>query len=263
MTSTLKADVLTSKTTNGDLTISGDGSGVPNLEAGFKVGGVAGVPGASIRNDAIDSQHYAAASIDLEHMSSESVDEDNIHISNAGSNGEFLSKQSGAAGGLTWAAAGGGGFTVGTEQATASGTSFTFTGIPSGTTMVILTFASISMTSTDAFDVTIGDSGGLETSSYNANSIHIDNNTAAGVGNASAFLMKNHHALRKYSGSMILMLEDATNHTWVCSSVFGGSDGAGDSAGISGGSKTLSDELTQISLSGGTFDAGACNIMYQ
>jgi hypothetical protein len=36
-------------------------------------------------------------------MSSESVDEDNLHISNSGSNGEFLSKQSGDAGGLTWA----------------------------------------------------------------------------------------------------------------------------------------------------------------
>jgi len=46
------------------------------------------------------------ASIDLAHMSSESVDEDNLHISNSGSNGNFLSKQSGDAGGLTWAAGG-------------------------------------------------------------------------------------------------------------------------------------------------------------
>ena len=38
-------------------------------------------------------------------MSSESVDEDNLHISNSGSNGQFLSKQSGNNGGLTWAAA--------------------------------------------------------------------------------------------------------------------------------------------------------------
>jgi hypothetical protein len=38
-------------------------------------------------------------------MSSESVDEDNLHISNSGSNGNFLSKQSGDTGGLTWAAA--------------------------------------------------------------------------------------------------------------------------------------------------------------
>ena len=41
-------------------------------------------------------------------MSSESVDEDNLHISNAGSNGQVLTKQSGNAGGLTWADASGG-----------------------------------------------------------------------------------------------------------------------------------------------------------
>jgi hypothetical protein len=56
-----------------------------------------------IADDAIDSEHYADGSIDLAHMSSESVDEDNLYISNAGSNGQFLSKQSGNNGGLTWA----------------------------------------------------------------------------------------------------------------------------------------------------------------
>jgi hypothetical protein len=43
--------------------------------------------------------------VTLAKMASESVDEDNLHISNSGSNGNFLSKQSGDAGGLTWAAA--------------------------------------------------------------------------------------------------------------------------------------------------------------
>ena len=33
----------------------------------------------------------------------ENFDEDNLYISNAGTNGQFLSKQSGNAGGLTWA----------------------------------------------------------------------------------------------------------------------------------------------------------------
>jgi hypothetical protein len=45
--------------------------------------------------------------VTLAKMAAESVDEDNLHISNSGSNGQFLSKQSGDAGGLTWAAAGG------------------------------------------------------------------------------------------------------------------------------------------------------------
>jgi len=56
-----------------------------------------------IGDNIINSEHYAAGSIDLEHMSSESVDEDNLYISNSGSNGQFLSKQSGNNGGLTWA----------------------------------------------------------------------------------------------------------------------------------------------------------------
>ena len=53
--------------------------------------------------NSVDSDQYVDGSIDLVHMSSQSVDEDNLHISNAGTNGQFLSKQSGNAGGLTWA----------------------------------------------------------------------------------------------------------------------------------------------------------------
>ena len=56
--------------------------------------------------NSVDSAEITTGAIDLTHMSSESVDEDNLHISNAGSNGQFLSKQSGNSGGLTWAAAG-------------------------------------------------------------------------------------------------------------------------------------------------------------
>lgn len=39
--STIKADTLESATTNGDLTIRGNGTGVPNLESGSKLNGVA------------------------------------------------------------------------------------------------------------------------------------------------------------------------------------------------------------------------------
>ena len=58
--STLKADTVQSKSSNTDLTIAGDGSGVPNLEAGFKVGGVVGVPTASIQDDAVTLAKMAA-----------------------------------------------------------------------------------------------------------------------------------------------------------------------------------------------------------
>jgi len=58
--STLKADAVTTKSDNTDLTITGGGTGVPNLESGFKVGGSAGVPTASIRDDAVTLAKLAA-----------------------------------------------------------------------------------------------------------------------------------------------------------------------------------------------------------
>jgi len=98
---------------NADEFLQSNGSGVLTWAAALS----------TIANDAIDSQHYAAASIDLEHMSvnsidsdqyvdgsidlahmsSQSVDEDNLYISNSGTNGQYLQKQSGNNGGLTWA----------------------------------------------------------------------------------------------------------------------------------------------------------------
>jgi len=84
--STLKVDALSSKTTNTNLTITADGSGLVDIETGFKVSGTAGVPtadiradaitGAKIADDAIDSEHYTDASIDLAHMSVNSIDSD-------------------------------------------------------------------------------------------------------------------------------------------------------------------------------------------
>ncbi len=47
--STIKANAITSASANNDVVITGDGSGVPDIEASFKVGGTAGVPMASIR----------------------------------------------------------------------------------------------------------------------------------------------------------------------------------------------------------------------
>jgi len=67
------------------------------------------IDGDNIQDDVINSEHIVAGAIDLEHLSSQSVDEDNLYISNAGTNGQFLSKQSGNNGGLTWATVSGGG----------------------------------------------------------------------------------------------------------------------------------------------------------
>jgi len=71
------------------------------------------ITGAKIADDAIDSEHIADGAVDTAHIADGNVtlvkvaeaaiDEHRLSISNAGSNGQFLSKQSGNTGGLTWA----------------------------------------------------------------------------------------------------------------------------------------------------------------
>ena len=61
---------------------------------------------ASIADDAITSALIADDAVIQAAIADEAVDEARLQISNAGSNGQFLSKQSGNTGGLTWAAAG-------------------------------------------------------------------------------------------------------------------------------------------------------------
>ena len=65
------------------------------------------ITSAKIADDAITSALIADDAIVQAAIADDAVDEARLQISNAGSNGQFLSKQSGNTGGLTWAAAGG------------------------------------------------------------------------------------------------------------------------------------------------------------
>ena len=89
------------------------------------------IDGDNIADNVIDSEHINAGAVDLEHMASQSVDEDNLYISNGGSNGQFLSKQTGNNGGLTWA-------TVSSEDFIPNGSVMCFfqSAAPSGWTKV-------------------------------------------------------------------------------------------------------------------------------
>lgn len=67
----------------------------------IKTGGIA--------QDNIADIHYADTSVQQGHLDNECINEAKIQISNSGTNGQFLQKQSGNTGGLTWADAGGAG----------------------------------------------------------------------------------------------------------------------------------------------------------
>tara|TARA_Y100001960_G_C14716789_1_gene850063 strand:- start:223 stop:1116 length:894 start_codon:yes stop_codon:yes gene_type:complete len=66
------------------------------------------ITSALIADDAVVAAAIADDAVVQAAIADEAVDEARLQISNAGSNGQFLSKQSGNTGGLTWADAGGG-----------------------------------------------------------------------------------------------------------------------------------------------------------
>ena len=156
------------------------------------------------------------------------------------------------------------GFTLGTEQATTSGTSVTFGSIPAGTKMIVIMFEGVSFSSTDQGACTIGDAGGLETSGYVATTVtNLDLSTGAAALRATStadFPWGRPLAAEVHSGQITLCLKDSANFTWVEAHTM--------KTGVAvvstgGGHKSLTAELTQVSISGGTFDAGSINIMYQ
>jgi hypothetical protein len=209
------------------------------------------IDGDNIQDDVLDSEHYAAASIDLEHMSSESVDEDNLYISNAGSNGQFLSKQSGNNGGLTWA-------TVSSEDY-----------IPDGSVMVFFQAAAptgwtkLATQNDKTLRVVSGDGGGTggdwamssgETTSSNgahthtsaahthtgAAHTHTGGSLAAGAHTLSTSEMPSHtHVLGNWDGG-------GPYHTFRRS---GGHEGTSGASGATGGGGSHSHSLSGTSAS--------------
>jgi hypothetical protein len=151
-----------------------------------------------------------------------------------------------------------GGLTQSAVQATTSGTSVTFGSIPAGVKMIIVTFSTVSFSGSANIKVQIGDAGGIETSGYISSAMHISTDVHV----TDSFLMYSQgQGANAASGSMICTLQDADNFTWV-ESVSGGSDNGSHGSTSGGGTKSLSAELTQVKVSGGTFDLGKISIVY-
>jgi len=108
--STIKADGIQASTgTNTDLTLAGKGTGVPDLAAGFKVGGSAGVPTASIRDDAVTIAKLAAATDGV--IITYDASGNPVHVG-PGSDGEVLTSTGAGSPPAFEAAAGGGAWTL-------------------------------------------------------------------------------------------------------------------------------------------------------
>ena len=153
---------------------------------------------------------------------------------------------------------------LGTEQASTSGTTIDFTGIPAGTKQITVSFVGVSTNGTSIVIVQLGDAGGFETSGYSGAGASY---SAATISNFSSgfMLQPSHAATSVYHGKMELSLEDSSDNTWTEKSSVGMTNTA--SGGHGAGSKALSATLTQVRITtvNGTdaFDAGAINISYE
>jgi hypothetical protein len=150
-----------------------------------------------------------------------------------------------------------------TAQASTSGTSIDFTGIPSWVKRVTVMFDGVSTNGTSNFLVQLGDSGGIETTGYES----VVNGYGQTTTSTAGLIFWNSLASRVASGHAHLTL--LSGNSWIGSCAVAAWDANTANAGamVGGARKTLSDTLTQVRITTvngtDTFDAGSINILYE
>jgi hypothetical protein len=151
--------------------------------------------------------------------------------------------------------------TQGTAVASTSGTSIDFTGLPAWVKRITVMFNGVSTNGTSYVQVQLGDSGGIENSSY-LGATQVGSN---GQQYSSGFLTDAGTGAAANVRHGIISLVNVTGNTWAFSLNLGWSNSA--NAFVGGGTKVLSDVLTQVRITTvngtDTFDAGSINIMYE
>lgn len=151
----------------------------------------------------------------------------------------------------------------GTSQASTSGTTVDFTGIPSWVKRITVMFDSVSLSGTDSLIVQLGYSGGFENTGYVSSSTGTTGSTGGTVSSTNGFIIRLTAAAASMSGHMIIT--NISGNKWVSSHVTTYDGSSADNLG--GGVKTISGGvLTQIRVSRtgtDTFDAGSINILYE
>lgn len=154
----------------------------------------------------------------------------------------------------------------GTAVASTSGTSIDFTGIPSWVKRITVMFSGVSTNGTSIPQIQLGDSGGVETTSYLAmvTNIQTTSNTTRGVTATTGFIyLHAGNASSIVNGAITFSL--LASNTWTASGNL--YDSGGSQLNTVSGAKTLSDTLTQVRITTvngtDTFDAGTINILYE
>jgi len=154
--------------------------------------------------------------------------------------------------------------TLATSQATTSGTSIDFTGIPSWVKRITVTLNGVSTNSTSVPIIQLGTSGGLQNSGYTASAGFVQGaNSSTALFSTGFGLNQAHVAASVYSGHVAIT--NITGNSWVASLVGAYTNVSGLLLGS--GSVSLPSTLDRIRLTTvngtDTFDAGSVNIMYE
>jgi hypothetical protein len=149
-----------------------------------------------------------------------------------------------------------------TAQASTSGTSIDFTGIPSWVKRVTVIFNEVSTNGTSGTLIQIGTSSGVVSSGYVSDSVGTGSGGTGGDSYTTGFGIRNDSASYVLSGHMVITL--LGSNIWI-SSHTGKVSTAVTTFG--GGSVTLGGTLNQIRFitanNTDTFDAGSINILYE
>jgi hypothetical protein len=155
--------------------------------------------------------------------------------------------------------------TLETAQASTSGTSIDFTGIPSWVKRVTVIFADMSLSGSSSVLIQLGDSGGVETTGYVSSANFLQGGVNSGsTSSTNGLILFANNAANALTGTVSL-LNLSANH-WVGTGTWNYSNLTLHN-GWTAGDKTLSDTLTQLRITTvngtDTFDAGSINIMYE
>jgi hypothetical protein len=156
------------------------------------------------------------------------------------------------------------GISSGTAVASTSGTSIDFTSIPSWVKRITVMFNGVSTNGTSAYQIQIGDSGGIENTGYSSSASRISTTVTTQNGTAGFVLFGGATAAAAvYQGYFTISL--LGSNAWCMQGAI--ADVTNTQTQVSCGSKTLSDTLTQIRITTvngtDTFDAGSINILYE
>jgi hypothetical protein len=152
-----------------------------------------------------------------------------------------------------------------TAQATTSGTSINFTGIPSWAKKITVMLNGVSTNGTSLVQIQLGTSGGIETSGYSGTRSDIQVGQPVGTANLSAGVIFD-GGVNSIVFSGVCTFSLLTSGTWAFTGV-SGRIANGTVVMNCTGTKTLSGTLDRVRLTTtngtDTFDAGSVNILIE